>query len=183
MAFAPVSAARANRSESGSRTPRRIPPQVFAHPLHRPPTETMPSKNKLRFFCFTLFLAGCQELSFEAHGNPNSRHWRGRPPGCMADPAATRSISAELAEQGFEEWTRGLPEEDTEAIADSNARMSSPTSAFGSFAGLRATDSFIRPSRLARAVSPRSPSRRSTSCDPSTSGGSGACLASWRRKR
>ena len=29
--------------------------------------------------------------------------------------------SAELAEQGLEEWTRGLPEEDTEALIDSNA--------------------------------------------------------------
>ena len=29
--------------------------------------------------------------------------------------------SAELAEQGLEEWTRGLPEEDTEALVDSNA--------------------------------------------------------------
>ena len=26
--------------------------------------------------------------------------------------------SAELAEQGLEEWTRGLPEEDTEALVD-----------------------------------------------------------------
>jgi hypothetical protein len=29
--------------------------------------------------------------------------------------------SAELAEQGLEEWTRGLPEEDTEALVDRNA--------------------------------------------------------------
>jgi hypothetical protein len=29
--------------------------------------------------------------------------------------------SAELAEQGFEEWTRGLPEEDTVALVDGNA--------------------------------------------------------------
>ena len=29
--------------------------------------------------------------------------------------------SAELAGQGLEEWTRGLPEEDTEALVDSNA--------------------------------------------------------------
>jgi len=29
--------------------------------------------------------------------------------------------SAGLAEQGLEEWTRGLPEEDTEALVDSNA--------------------------------------------------------------
>ena len=29
--------------------------------------------------------------------------------------------SAELAEQGFEEWARGLPEEDTEALVDSGA--------------------------------------------------------------
>ena len=29
--------------------------------------------------------------------------------------------STELAEQGLEEWTRGLPEEDTEALVDSNA--------------------------------------------------------------
>jgi Arc/MetJ-type ribon-helix-helix transcriptional regulator len=29
--------------------------------------------------------------------------------------------SADLAEQGLEEWTRGLPEEDTEALVDSNA--------------------------------------------------------------
>jgi Arc/MetJ-type ribon-helix-helix transcriptional regulator len=29
--------------------------------------------------------------------------------------------SAELAEQGFEEWTRGLPEEDTEPLVDSSA--------------------------------------------------------------
>ena len=29
--------------------------------------------------------------------------------------------SAELAEQGFEEWTRGLPEEDAEALVDSGA--------------------------------------------------------------
>ena len=29
--------------------------------------------------------------------------------------------SAELAEQGLEEWTRGLPEEDTEALVDSSA--------------------------------------------------------------
>jgi Arc/MetJ-type ribon-helix-helix transcriptional regulator len=28
--------------------------------------------------------------------------------------------SAELVEQGFEEWTRGLPEEDTEALVDSS---------------------------------------------------------------
>lgn len=28
--------------------------------------------------------------------------------------------SAELAEQGLEEWTRGLPEEDTEALVDSS---------------------------------------------------------------
>jgi hypothetical protein len=31
--------------------------------------------------------------------------------------------SADLAEQGLEEWTRGLPEEDTEALVDSNAGM------------------------------------------------------------
>lgn len=31
------------------------------------------------------------------------------------------SESAELAGQGLEEWTRGLPEEDTEALVDSNA--------------------------------------------------------------
>ena len=29
--------------------------------------------------------------------------------------------SAELAGQGLEEWTRGLPEEDAEALVDSNA--------------------------------------------------------------
>src|ERR1035438_10814041 len=29
--------------------------------------------------------------------------------------------SAELAEQGFEEWTRGLPEEDAAALVDSHA--------------------------------------------------------------
>jgi Arc/MetJ-type ribon-helix-helix transcriptional regulator len=29
--------------------------------------------------------------------------------------------SADLAEQGFEEWTRGLPEEDTEALVDRSA--------------------------------------------------------------
>lgn len=29
--------------------------------------------------------------------------------------------SAELAGQGLEEWTRGLPEEDTEALVNSNA--------------------------------------------------------------
>src|ERR1039457_4102746 len=29
--------------------------------------------------------------------------------------------SAELAEQGLEEWTRGLPEEDNESLVDSNA--------------------------------------------------------------
>ncbi|RPH63685.1 MAG: hypothetical protein EHM78_27330 [Myxococcaceae bacterium] len=29
--------------------------------------------------------------------------------------------SADLAEQGLEEWTRGLPEEDTEALVDSKA--------------------------------------------------------------
>lgn len=29
--------------------------------------------------------------------------------------------SAELAEQGLEEWTRGLPEEDAEALLDSDA--------------------------------------------------------------
>ena len=29
--------------------------------------------------------------------------------------------SAELTEQGFAEWTRGLPEEDTEALVDSRA--------------------------------------------------------------
>ena len=29
--------------------------------------------------------------------------------------------SAELAEQGLEEWTRGLPKEDSEALVDSNA--------------------------------------------------------------
>jgi hypothetical protein len=29
--------------------------------------------------------------------------------------------SADLAERGLEEWTRGLPEEDTEALVDSNA--------------------------------------------------------------
>ena len=29
--------------------------------------------------------------------------------------------SAELAEQGLEEWTRGLPEEDTAALVDSRA--------------------------------------------------------------
>ena len=29
--------------------------------------------------------------------------------------------SAELAEQGLEEWTRGLPEEDTGALVDSSA--------------------------------------------------------------
>jgi Arc/MetJ-type ribon-helix-helix transcriptional regulator len=29
--------------------------------------------------------------------------------------------SADLAEQGLEEWTRGLPEEDAEALVDSNA--------------------------------------------------------------
>ena len=35
----------------------------------------------------------------------------------MEDP---HPESAELAEQGFEEWTRGLPEEDTEALVDSS---------------------------------------------------------------
>jgi hypothetical protein len=30
--------------------------------------------------------------------------------------------SALLAEQGLEEWTRGLPEEDAEALLDGNAR-------------------------------------------------------------
>src|SRR5436305_12382563 len=29
--------------------------------------------------------------------------------------------SAELAQQGLEEWTRGLPEEDTATLVDSNA--------------------------------------------------------------
>lgn len=29
--------------------------------------------------------------------------------------------STELADQGFEEWMRGLPEEDADAIVDSNA--------------------------------------------------------------
>jgi len=29
--------------------------------------------------------------------------------------------SAELAEQGLEEWARGLPDEDAEALVDSNA--------------------------------------------------------------
>ncbi len=29
--------------------------------------------------------------------------------------------SAELAEQGFEEWARSLPEEDTEALVDNSA--------------------------------------------------------------
>jgi hypothetical protein len=29
--------------------------------------------------------------------------------------------SAELAEQGFAEWARGLPEEDSEALVDSRA--------------------------------------------------------------
>jgi Arc/MetJ-type ribon-helix-helix transcriptional regulator len=29
--------------------------------------------------------------------------------------------SADLAERGLEEWTRGLPEENTEALVDSNA--------------------------------------------------------------
>ncbi|HZT32646.1 MAG TPA: ribbon-helix-helix domain-containing protein [Bryobacteraceae bacterium] len=29
--------------------------------------------------------------------------------------------SAELAEQGLEEWSRGLPEEDTEALVDASA--------------------------------------------------------------
>ena len=29
--------------------------------------------------------------------------------------------SAQLAEQGLDEWTRGLPEEDTEALVDSSA--------------------------------------------------------------
>ena len=29
--------------------------------------------------------------------------------------------SAELAEQGLEEWTRGLPEEDTDSLLDGNA--------------------------------------------------------------
>jgi len=29
--------------------------------------------------------------------------------------------SVELAEQGFEEWARGLPEEDTETLVDSSA--------------------------------------------------------------
>jgi hypothetical protein len=29
--------------------------------------------------------------------------------------------SADLAEQGFDEWARGLPEEDTEALFDSRA--------------------------------------------------------------
>jgi len=29
--------------------------------------------------------------------------------------------SAELAEQGFEDWSRGLPEEDAEALVDSSA--------------------------------------------------------------
>jgi hypothetical protein len=28
--------------------------------------------------------------------------------------------SADLAERGFEEWTRGLPEEDTEALVDNS---------------------------------------------------------------
>ena len=31
--------------------------------------------------------------------------------------------SAELAEQGLEEWSRGLPEEDTAALVDSTAGM------------------------------------------------------------
>ena len=31
------------------------------------------------------------------------------------------SESAELAEQGFEEWSNGLPEEDAGALVDSNA--------------------------------------------------------------
>jgi Arc/MetJ-type ribon-helix-helix transcriptional regulator len=31
------------------------------------------------------------------------------------------SESAELAEQGLEEWARGLPEEDTEALVNSSA--------------------------------------------------------------
>ena len=30
------------------------------------------------------------------------------------------SESADLAEQGLEEWTRGLPEEDTEALVDAS---------------------------------------------------------------
>jgi hypothetical protein len=30
-------------------------------------------------------------------------------------------VGAELAENGFEEWTRVLPEEDTEALVDSSA--------------------------------------------------------------
>jgi hypothetical protein len=29
--------------------------------------------------------------------------------------------SRELAEQGFEEWTRGLPDEDSQALVDSSA--------------------------------------------------------------
>lgn len=29
--------------------------------------------------------------------------------------------SADLAEQGIEDWTRGLPEEDTDALVDSKA--------------------------------------------------------------
>ena len=45
MAFQPFSAARANRSESGCGTPRRTPPQVFAHPLHRGrPPKQRPAK-------------------------------------------------------------------------------------------------------------------------------------------
>jgi Arc/MetJ-type ribon-helix-helix transcriptional regulator len=31
------------------------------------------------------------------------------------------SENAELAEQGFQEWARGLPEEDTGALVDNNA--------------------------------------------------------------
>ena len=31
------------------------------------------------------------------------------------------SESVELAEQGFDEWSRGLPEEDTESLVDSGA--------------------------------------------------------------
>ena len=54
----------------------------------------------------------------EAVRNELDRRRRDEPRRSLDNP---HSESAELAEQGLEEWTRGLPEEDAAALVDSNA--------------------------------------------------------------
>jgi Arc/MetJ-type ribon-helix-helix transcriptional regulator len=54
----------------------------------------------------------------EAVRNELDRRRRDEPHRSLDNP---HPESAELAEQGVEEWTRGLPEEDAAALVDSNA--------------------------------------------------------------